>query len=287
MPDTDYTSYPVSGQPISKVSVRPATIRVVANRIRELRLERAGLFPSAFSVTALANRVGVTDGMLRRWERGSSKPSQKHARALAKELRVSIDQLGLRDEPASQPATELQPLAAAIIVRDGRVLLTERRFPGHGEQWSWPSGKIEGGESLEDAILRELQEELLIVDGKVIGQVGEIDLPSGFRMTHFHVAIPPDAEPKLNDYEQLVQTRWMTRDEARQAFESLPPEIAGQAMAFLDQVLSEQPSPGEEPGVAKAARAARRREWARQSTASPPPTQPDPGHRGTRRPLRP
>jgi 8-oxo-dGTP diphosphatase len=218
----------------------------VGNRIRELRIERASLFPSAFSVTALAHRVGVTDGMLRRWEKGSSKPSQRHARALAKELGVSIDQLGLREDPPGLPAgpasTELKPLAAAIIVRGGRVLLTERRFPGHGEQWSWPSGKVEGDESLEDAIRRELHEELLIADAQVIGHIGDIDLPSGFRMSHFHVALPPDAEPKLNDYEQLVRTEWMTRDEARLAFESLPAEVARQALALLDQVLSGQPS---------------------------------------------
>ena len=298
MPDTDYTPSSVSAQRDSKVSVRPLRLVSLGNRIRELRLDRAGLFPSAFSVTALAHRVGVTDGMLRRWERGSSKPSRRHARALAKELGVSVDQLGLQDETSR----ELQPLAAAIILRENRVLLTERRFPGHGEQWSWPSGKVEAGESLEDAILRELYEELLIPDARVIGYIGDIDLPSGFRMSHFHVAIPPDAEPKLNDYEQLVRTQWMTRDEAREAFQTLAPEIAGRALAFLDQVLSRDPraeagpssgveAPGRpaadgDPEAARAERRARREEWARQSSSSSPsPTTSTPPR--TTRPLRP
>jgi 8-oxo-dGTP diphosphatase len=155
---------------------------------------------------------------------------------------VSVADLGLdQADPEAERTTDLRPLAAAIIVRDGRVLLTERRFPGHGEQWSWPSGKVEVNESLEDAILRELHEELLITEAEVVGHVGDIDLPSGFRMSHFHVAIPATAEPKLNDYEQLVRTQWMTRDEAVDAFKSLPPEIAREGIALLDRVLSGRP----------------------------------------------
>jgi 8-oxo-dGTP diphosphatase len=140
---------------------------------------------------------------------------------------------------AATPTQELNPLAAAIIVRDDRVLLTERRYPGHGEQWSWPSGKIERGESLEDAILRELHEELLITEAQIVRFVGDIDLPSGYRMSHFHVAIPPDVEPKLNDYEQLVRTEWMTRDQAADAFSSLPPDVARLGLDYLDQVFAD------------------------------------------------
>ncbi len=168
-----------------------------------------------------------------------------HQRELNAAVQARLEELTSRLEAAApparvdQPVQDLKPLAAAIIVRNDRVLLTERRFPGHGEQWSWPSGKVERGESLEEAILRELVEELLISDAKVIRYVGDIDLPSGFRMSHFHVAIPADAEPKLNDYEQLIRTAWMTRDEAQQALASLPPDVARQALELLDRVLAE------------------------------------------------
>ncbi len=124
-------------------------------------------------------------------------------------------------------------------------------------------------------------------------------------MSHFHVAIPPAVEPKLNDYEQLVRTEWMTRDEVRHAFGSLPPAIAEQAVAFLDQVLT----PGSQPVVASATagrpgeaaddqeaprdvtlaeeRAARRREWARQSRPASSPTQQPPAGRPASRPRQP
>jgi 8-oxo-dGTP diphosphatase len=52
-------------------------------------------------------------------------------------------------------------VAAAVVWRDGRLLLT-RRPPGgrFGLQWEFPGGKLEPGESAEQALVRELREEL-------------------------------------------------------------------------------------------------------------------------------
>ena len=52
-------------------------------------------------------------------------------------------------------------VAAAVVWRDGRVLLT-RRPPGgpFGLKWEFPGGKLEPGESAEQALVRELSEEL-------------------------------------------------------------------------------------------------------------------------------
>jgi len=52
-------------------------------------------------------------------------------------------------------------VASAVIIRDGRILLTQRRpdkdFP---LTWECPGGKIESGESVRDALQRELTEEI-------------------------------------------------------------------------------------------------------------------------------
>jgi transcriptional regulator with XRE-family HTH domain len=69
----------------------------MATRIRELRLKRAELVPTAFTVTALARRLGVSEVSLRSWERGANRPTRRHARALARELGVTVDELALRE----------------------------------------------------------------------------------------------------------------------------------------------------------------------------------------------
>jgi 8-oxo-dGTP diphosphatase len=52
-------------------------------------------------------------------------------------------------------------VAAAVVWREGRVLMT-RRPPGGplGLKWEFPGGKFEPGESAEQALVRELREEL-------------------------------------------------------------------------------------------------------------------------------
>jgi 8-oxo-dGTP diphosphatase len=55
----------------------------------------------------------------------------------------------------------LRFVAAALIVRDGQILICQRRADQPmGLQWEFPGGKIEAGESAEEALVRELNEEL-------------------------------------------------------------------------------------------------------------------------------
>ncbi|WP_034492418.1 8-oxo-dGTP diphosphatase MutT [Afifella pfennigii] len=52
-------------------------------------------------------------------------------------------------------------VAVALVDVDGRVLLTKR--PAHKEMaglWEFPGGKVEANETPEDALIRELEEEL-------------------------------------------------------------------------------------------------------------------------------
>lgn len=55
----------------------------------------------------------------------------------------------------------LSVVAAALIDADGRVLL-QQRPPGlpMAGLWEFPGGKMEAGETPEDALIRELREEL-------------------------------------------------------------------------------------------------------------------------------
>src|SRR5271155_1916288 len=53
-------------------------------------------------------------------------------------------------------------VVAAVIEREGRVLICQRKTGRHALKWEFPGGKIERGESPEDALKRELREELRI-----------------------------------------------------------------------------------------------------------------------------
>jgi 8-oxo-dGTP diphosphatase len=61
-------------------------------------------------------------------------------------------------------------VTAGILSRDGRVLIALRKPGKHmGGKWEFPGGKIEQGETPEQSLRRELQEEL-----EVRARVGEL-----------------------------------------------------------------------------------------------------------------
>ena len=51
-------------------------------------------------------------------------------------------------------------VVAAVIVRDGRVFATQRGYGDFKDMWEFPGGKMEPGENREDALKREIREEL-------------------------------------------------------------------------------------------------------------------------------
>ncbi len=54
-------------------------------------------------------------------------------------------------------------VAAAIIRRNGDLLITRRPLNVHlAGLWEFPGGKVEGDESLEEALVREIKEELAV-----------------------------------------------------------------------------------------------------------------------------
>jgi 8-oxo-dGTP diphosphatase len=51
-------------------------------------------------------------------------------------------------------------VVAAIIQRDGRFFATQRGYGDWKDWWEFPGGKIEAGETPEEALVREIREEL-------------------------------------------------------------------------------------------------------------------------------
>lgn len=56
-------------------------------------------------------------------------------------------------------------VAAAIIQKDGKILSCQRGYGEFKDGWEFPGGKLEPGETGEQAIVREIQEELEVTIG--------------------------------------------------------------------------------------------------------------------------
>ena len=51
-------------------------------------------------------------------------------------------------------------VVAAIIIKNGKVLATQRGYGDFKGGWEFPGGKIDAGETPEEALIREIKEEL-------------------------------------------------------------------------------------------------------------------------------
>ena len=92
-------------------------------------------------------------------------------------------------------------VVAAVVERDGRIMLCQRR-PGvhNGLKWEFPGGKIEPGESPEEALARELREELDI--GVEVGRVRDAVFyryPDRDVLLLFYRCTLEDGEPSPRD----------------------------------------------------------------------------------------
>lgn len=102
-------------------------------------------------------------------------------------------------------------VVAAVIVDNGRVLATERGYGEWKDWWEFPGGKMEKGESREQALAREIGEELAmrIEVGRLLTTV-EIDYPAFHLTMHCFLCHMIGHGPTLLEHEAA---RWLAPDE--------------------------------------------------------------------------
>lgn len=106
-------------------------------------------------------------------------------------------------------AAAVELCVGAIVVDDGRLLLVRR---GHGPaagEWSVPGGRVEPGETLPEAVLRELEEETGIVGlcGDLAGWVERIDDDRHFVILDFWVTTLDPVDPVAGD--DAAEAEWV------------------------------------------------------------------------------
>jgi 8-oxo-dGTP diphosphatase len=102
-------------------------------------------------------------------------------------------------------------VVAAIIHDDSRIFATQRGYGDWKDYWEFPGGKMEGEETPEDALKREIWEELetKIVIERLITTV-EYDYPKFHLTMHCFWCHVDSGSLTLKEHEAA---RWLQRDE--------------------------------------------------------------------------
>ena len=102
-------------------------------------------------------------------------------------------------------------VVAAIIQKDDRIFATQRGYGDWQDWWEFPGGKIEAGETPEEALVREIREELsadISVD-RFLCTV-EYDYPKFHLTMYCYLCSLLTEALHLNEHEAA---RWLTKDE--------------------------------------------------------------------------
>ena len=75
-------------------------------------------------------------------------------------------------------------VVAAIIIEDGSFFATQRGYGAWKDWWEFPGGKVEAGETAEDALVREIKEEL-----DTLVSVDEFFVTVEYDYPEFHISM--------------------------------------------------------------------------------------------------
>ena len=121
-------------------------------------------------------------------------------------------------------------VVAAVIMNEGKVLATQRGYGEFKDGWEFPGGKVEAGERPEEALRREIREELEVdVNvGDLIDTI-EYDYPAFHLSMKCYACTIAGGSPHLLEHEAA---RWLSADQLDSvawlpADITLIPKIAG------------------------------------------------------------
>ena len=104
-------------------------------------------------------------------------------------------------------------VVAAVIIKNGQVFATQRGYGQWQGWWEFPGGKIESGERPQEALVREIREELdaEIKVGDLLDTV-EWDYPDFHLTMHCFICSLISESIHLNEHEAAA---WLTHETLR------------------------------------------------------------------------
>ena len=105
----------------------------------------------------------------------------------------------------------IEVVAAIIHDKDGRIFATQRGYGDFKDFWEFPGGKIEQGETHEEALKREIWEELetkIAIEG--LFTTVEWDYPQFHLIMHCYLSHVESGHLELKEHEAA---RWLKKDE--------------------------------------------------------------------------
>lgn len=105
----------------------------------------------------------------------------------------------------------IQVVAAIIHDSEGRIFATQRGYGDFKDYWEFPGGKMEAGETAEEALKREIWEELetrIVVERFVM--TVEWDYPQFHLTMHCYLCHVESGHLELKEHEAA---RWLSKDE--------------------------------------------------------------------------
>lgn len=102
-------------------------------------------------------------------------------------------------------------VVAAIIRKDDKIFATQRGYGEWKDWWEFPGGKMEAGETPEEALRREIREELSTdISVNEFFYTVEWDYPQFHLKMHCYFCSLLTEALHLNEHEAA---RWLTKDE--------------------------------------------------------------------------
>lgn len=101
-------------------------------------------------------------------------------------------------------------VVAAIIKHEDKIFSTQRGYGDFKDFWEFPGGKIEAGETPQEALIREIKEELnidILVGERI--DIVEYDYPQFHLTMHCFICTFKSGKLVLNEHEA---SKWLTKE---------------------------------------------------------------------------